>query len=583
MFHSIRWRIAFPYIVLILLAVGALTVYISSFLRQEYLDNLQDRLAIEAGLVAEVVEPMLLVDARAEGIQPMIQELDSVVEARITIVRADGVVLGDSLYDPASMENHLNRPEIQSALQDGLGLSSRFSRTAGFRMMYAAIPVEAGGEPLAVARVALPVDQIEGRIAATRNAVVGIALAVAGLAGLLVILSAQGLTRPLRRLTELVERMTRGELGGRIQTGSRDEIGRLAEAFNRMAEELESQLGNLAEQRNTLQAVLTLMADGVVITDRGGCVKLINPAAAQILGVTVAESVGERFVTLARDHQVVELWRRCQSLGEEQSETIEMIGRRPFLQVMVSPLGATDSLVLMQDLTKIRRLETVRRDFISNISHELRTPLASLRALVETLEDVALDDRSAAEHFLGLMDLELDALTQMVEELLELSRIESGRVPIRLVPTQVEPLVTRPLEVLRPQAQRAKVKLSIEIPDDLPMVLADASRVSRVVTNLVHNAIKFTPKKGRITVSAFEEGDEVVIAVEDTGIGIPASDQTRIFERFYKADQARSSGGTGLGLAIARHLVQAHGGRIWVESQAGQGSTFFFSLPAVRD
>jgi two-component system phosphate regulon sensor histidine kinase PhoR len=248
-------------------------------------------------------------------------------------------------------------------------------------------------------------------------------------------------------------------------------------------------------------------------------------------------------------------------------------------------------LVILQDLTQIRRLEMVRRDFISNISHELRTPLASLKALVDTLRDGALDDPPAAQRFLNRIETEVDSLTQMVQELLELSRIESGQVPLRLVPTPVAEVVTPPVERLHPQAERAGLGLSLALPPGLPLVLADAERAQQVVTNLVHNAIKFTRPGGQVTVRAYaveDEGrepasarhrSEIVIEVVDTGVGIPADDLPRIFERFYKADRARSGGGTGLGLAIAKHIVQGHGGRIWAESVEGRGSKFYFSLP----
>jgi two-component system phosphate regulon sensor histidine kinase PhoR len=258
---------------------------------------------------------------------------------------------------------------------------------------------------------------------------------------------------------------------------------------------------------------------------------------------------------------------------------------------------------MLQDLTRIRRLETVRRDFISNISHELRTPLAGLKALVDTLRDGALEDPPAARRFLDRMETEADALTQMVKELLELSRIESGRVPLRLRPTPVANVILPPIERLTPQAERAKLTIDVDLPAELPLVLAEEQRIQQVVTNLVHNALKFTPEGGRITVKCsrlqvkssgtaqpstpnlepgtLPEGDWVLVSVQDTGIGIPEDDLDRIFERFYKTDRARSSGGTGLGLAIAKHIVQGHGGQIWAESVEGKGSTFFFCLPVV--
>ena len=256
------------------------------------------------------------------------------------------------------------------------------------------------------------------------------------------------------------------------------------------------------------------------------------------------------------------------------------------LRIIVTPLhepGTQGNLVMLQDLTQIRRLEIVRRDFVSNISHELRTPLASLKALVDTLRDGALDDRPAAEHFLDSIETEVDALTQMVQELLELARIESGQVPVRLRPAALADLINPPVERLSSQAERAGVNLTVSLAPDLPMVLADPERVQQVITNLVHNAIKFTPEKGSITITAETATREVIVEVSDTGVGIAPKDLPRVFERFFKADRARSAGGTGLGLAIARHIVQAHGGRIWAKSIEGEGSTFFFSLPTAYD
>ena len=573
MTRSIRWRIALFYVLLSVLATVGFTLYVSSFLHHQYLDNLQDQLTAEAALVSEMARPFL-----ADGADLPAGEWSSLIGARVTLIRADGVVLADSHKSALEMDNHLNRPEVQAALVSGVGVSTRFSATVRYEMMYAAVPIEEGNEVMGFARVSLPLSQIENRTRELRRTIAGASLVVVLLGTGLAFALAESVARPLRSLTHLAERVAQGDLAGRIHFTSQDEVGRLAQAFNTMAGNLEHQLGALADQRDTLSAVLQHMADGVVITGPDERVRLINPAAARVLGVSEEDAIGERFVAVARDHQVVELWRGCGASAEEHSETIEMIGQRPFIHVVVTPLRSAGCLVLFQDLTRIRRLETVRRDFISNISHELRTPLASLRAIVETLQDGALDDPPAATRFLGLMETEVDALSQMVEELLELSRIESGRVPLRLVPTQVDEMIRTPIERLAPQIKRAKLTLEIDLPEDLPLVLADSQRVGQVVTNLVHNAIKFTRKKGTITVSARAQDGEVVIAVQDTGVGIPTGDLERIFERFYKIDQARSSGGTGLGLAISRHLVNAHGGRIWVESNEGEGSTFSFSL-----
>jgi two-component system phosphate regulon sensor histidine kinase PhoR len=580
MFRSVRWRIALPTVLLVLLVTVVLALYGVNFLRGETLSNLATQLAEEVRLVAAVAQPLLGPQASIESVQPTARHLGELLAARVTIINPTGVVLGDSAEDPAGMENHLDRPEVQSALTEGLGIETRFSRTLAFRMMYAAVPIRNGDAVLGIARLALPVSEVEGRIGRLRNTVISVSLTVGAIAGLLALLMAEGVASPLRRMTRLVERFARGELDERVTVTSKDELGRLAHTFNWMADELDHRLNELVDQHNTLEAVLTLMADGVIITTKDERIELINPAAARILGVSRESAVGQRFVAVARDHRVVEVWRQCKADSKEQSDVVDMIGDRPILQVMVTPLREGGCLVLLQDLTKIRRLETVRRDFISNISHELRTPLASLRALVETLQDGALEDPEAAPRFLGLMDVEVDALGQMVEELLELARIESGRVPLRMVPTTVEEIVEPAVERMRQQAERADVELIVDLPADLDPALADGARAGQVVTNLVHNAIKFTPKKGKVTVTAEAGDSEVIVSVADTGIGIAATDLPRIFERFYKADHARSGGGTGLGLAIARHIVEAHGGRIWATSIEGKGSTFSFALPA---
>lgn len=588
MFRSIRWRIAVPYLIIILLSTATLTLFSSNLVQHTYLVDLEAKLTAEARLLSDALSSLLSESSTVQEMQPLAKHWGRLLEARVTIIKTDGAVLGDSHENPELMEGHLDRPEVQQALAKGLGVSTRYSRTVGYRMMYVAVPVKADGRVVGVVRVALPLTQIEASVARLRRSVMAASFITAFLAGLLAFLIAEQLARRLRELVSLVERMARGNLRVRILRPSGDELGQLAEAFNRMGDELQAQMEALADRQRTLVAVLNYMADGVVITDRAERIKLINPAAAKILGVSEKEAIERRFVAVVRDHQIVEIWRRCQEKGEEQSDTVEMVGHGPFLRVIVTPLGAgarDGCLTLLQDLTQIRRLETVRRDFISNISHELRTPMAALKALVETLRESAMEDPKTARRFLDRMETEVESLTRLVEELLELSRIEAGQAPMRLAPVTLAEIVIPPLERLRLQAEKAGLTLTVDLPTGLPTVLADVEQMQRVVANLLHNAIKFTPAGGRITVRAYEvkenlQQPEVVVEVADTGIGIPAEHLPRIFERFYKVDRARSGSGTGLGLAIAKHIVQAHGGRIWAESVEGQGSTFYFALPA---
>jgi two-component system phosphate regulon sensor histidine kinase PhoR len=598
MFRSIRWRIAVPFVALILLTTLGLSVYISDQVRKARLADLEAQLLAEARVLSANVHPEMAWGEDSNLLDFFAEHWATLLGARVTIIGIDGEVLGDSHADRTQMDNHLSRPEVRQALATGQGSSVRYSQTVGYEMMYAVLPVESEGQLIGFVRVALPSEQIQASVGRLSQTTLTAGLVVAVLAALMALFIAERTARPVRRLTRAAEHMAEGDLSARLSPTSRDEVGQLTLAFNYMGDQLREKVTTLAEEQNRLAAVLEHMADGVIITDAAGRVQLINPAAAQLLGTSREHALGHSFVQVARDHRLIELWESCCEQAAEQITALELERLGRFLQVVVAPLhkaSPQDRVVILQDLTEIRRLDTVRRDFISNISHELRTPLASLKALVDTLRDGALEDPPAAERFLDRIETEVDALTQMVQELLELSRIESRQVPLSLIPTSVADVVIPPAERLRPQAERASLNLSVDLSPELPYVLADTERVRQVVTNLVHNAIKFTRPGGQVKVRAYLDGDDgqspraaedrsaVVIEVADTGVGIPADDLPRIFERFYKADRARSGGGTGLGLAIAKHVVQGHGGHIWAESIEGQGSTFYFSLPAVNE
>jgi two-component system phosphate regulon sensor histidine kinase PhoR len=583
-FRNIRWRIAIPYVLLIIAGTLAATLYLLGVVRDTYLADLRDQLTAEALLMADQAESLLAEGEDDDTLNALAGHWSALLDARVTIIRADGVVLGESDEDRTQMENHLYRPEVQQSLEAGQGSSIRFSRTVGYEMMYVAVSVTTEGRLTGFLRVALPLREIESNLSLLRRTIVLATLTGALLAVLLALWIAQRTARPIRQLTAVTQRLADGDLRARLFPSTRDEVGQLTTAFNDMADRLQGEMTALARERGRLAAVLNNMAGGVLITDEEGKVLLMNPAAGRILGVGEQEGLGWSIARVMRHHRLIELWQRCRESREEQVTLVEMDRQGPFVQAVITPLqadGQRGFLVILQDLTRTQQLERARRDFVSNVSHELRTPLASLKALVDTLRDGALDDPEAAQRFLDRIETEVDALTEMVQELLELSRIESGQVPVRLEPATLSDVVLPPVERLLPQAERAGLEVTVELPDDLPLVLADAERVRRVVSNLVHNAIKFTPSGGRVVVRAETAEEDVVISVRDNGVGISADDLGRIFERFYKADRARSGGGTGLGLAIAKHIVQAHGGRIWAESQEGQGSTLSFTLPAV--
>ena len=389
---------------------------------------------------------------------------------------------------------------------------------------------------------------------------------------------------PYQKLTLVAEQIASGKKEIDSLPNEPIDVGRLARAIQRIVEKNQRQSRKRVRESDRLLTVLTYMADGVFILTRKGKVRLINAAAGRLLATTEADAIGRTFAQIVRDHQISGLLQKCMESGVEEIDAFELADGR-FLRVVVTPFikgAARGYLIILQNLTDMRNLQTMRRDFVSNVSHDLRTPLASLRALTETLQDGAINDPPAAERFLGRMGIEIEKLTQMVQELLELSKIESGQMPLDLAEVPVYDLIASAVERLQPQAERAGLTLELQentLLLGLPKILLDSNRIHQVMMNLIHNAIKFTPPDGLITVSVEPQQDFVTVAVADTGAGIPREELPRIFERFYKTDRARSAAGTGLGLAIAKHIVLAHGGEIWAESVQGEGSTFYFSLP----
>ena len=578
MFHSIRWRIAILYAVLILVAMLGLGIYLSNFMRQTYIDDLKSRQATEARMVGEIIQPLLATDnPDLDQIDQAAKKWAKIVEARVTIIASDGLVVGESDEDRTLMANHSDRPEVVAALSKGEGSSTRFSHTVGYDMLYTAIRLDTQH----IVRVAVPLNGIQANINRLQRILFTATFLATVMAILLAAWIAGRTSRPVRELTEAVRQITSGEIASQPVVKTADEVGQLTQAFNHMSIRLREQIQALESERTKLFAVLEKMTDGVLIIDQQGKLQLINLAAEKMFGVTQESALGKPLAEVTRHHQPVELWQQCQKSGNTEQASIDLT-KRFLLHGIATPLGQAlpgSILLLFQDLTRQYQIETLRRDFISNVSHELRTPLAALKAITETLQESALEDPPAARRFLSQMEAEVDSLSLMVTELLELSRIESGRVPLELKPTRPVDILLPACERLRLQAERSELTLGIECPEDLPAVRADASRVQQVVVNLMHNAIKFTAAGGKVDLSASRQGEAVIFTVRDTGIGISPDDLPRIFERFYKADRARATSGTGLGLAIARHLVEAHGGKIWVESELGKGSTFSFTIP----
>ena len=588
MFGSIQWRITFSFVLLILVSMGILGFYLANSTRSSQLDNLRSQLENEARITAEASLPGFLNQDKEKSLDAMAKRLGGQTDTRVTIIAVDGTVLGDSEEDPAAMENHATRPEIRDALNTGLGESTRYSTTLGQKMMYVAVPVSRQGEVLGTARVSLPLTVVENLV---HRVTVSIITAMA-VAALLVILAAWIIaritTRPIRKLTIASREIASGELEQKIIIESRDEVGELAHAFNEMSLKLKELVETISGDRARLASILDNMTDGVIVTDIEGKISLYNRAAEELFAIK--DAIGKSLIEVVRDNEIDELLKLNLKTAKMQDVRYESATSKRYIRAIAIPIKNRKPegvLILFQDLTDIRNLQTTRRELIGNISHEFRTPLAGIKAMVETLHNGAVDDKEVATDFLVRIDGEVDRLTQLVAELTELTRIETGKAELRLDTANLNALIDNLLnqsieEVvnqLSPQVGRQQLSVKKELNPDLPTIRADIGRVKQVIINLAHNAIKFTPPGGNITISSRYDDKYVTVDVTDTGVGISGDDLPHIFERFYKADKTRSGGGTGMGLAIAKHVVEAHGGSIRTQSQEGKGSTFSFDLP----
>lgn len=581
--NALRWRLAAPFIVIFVIVLLLLSVVLGLDARERYLDQVTDDLFAQTDVLADAVGSEMARGASPDEIQALVVRISAENTVRYTVVDADGVVIADSDYDPGSMENHAARPEVQAALASGQGEVRRSSSTLGADFLYVAKPV-AQVEGMVV-RLAVPLDDVDG---AVRGVLIRILLA--GVAACMLVVGASWfiagkIVQPLEMLRQHAHAMSTGDLSVRIEDTDVSEFAVVGYAINRMTTELERTQTEIIEARSRLEAVLAELSDGVVITDDTGTVLRMNAAAETLLGTSESTSIGKPFMQVCRDHELAALLKSALG-GENHSEAAVEHGlnRRTLLttaQVVDDPVERL-GLVVLRDITELRRLETVRREFVANVSHELRTPLTSIRAMVETLEAGAIDDRALSMDFMGRIVHEIDRLTELVEDLLDLARLEAGRTKLRYASVDVRDIIRESVGRLETQLNRAQLTSELELGGSFEPIQADAARVEQVLINLVHNAIKFTPVGGTITLRAYQSPQFTTLEVQDTGVGIAPSDQIRLFERFYKSDRARRSEGTGLGLAIAKHIVQAHGGTISVESAIGVGSTFRIQLPNTK-
>jgi len=549
---------------------------------------------IRSALIKETLLAKLFLEKDFPG-YPRLKEIDDIADqageslsSRVTIIGMDGKVLGDSDLNGEKLhnvENHLYRLEVQEALKSGIGESARFSTTVQKNMLYIAV-LFGKGDPLGVVRLSLPLSDIEvvsGHLKKVLFAALAIAFCIAVVASSG---AARFISKPIEDISSAARKIAAGDFSKRISLRTKDEIGGLAGAFNDMSKEICSKIEELKDNKARLEAVLLSMFDGVMVVDSRGMILLMNRALKNILAVEHAPE-GRKPLEVVRNIEVQEIADKVLEPGSgvESREISILLPKEKELIIHGTPIVRGEKIegavLVFHDVTDMRRLERIRKDFVANVSHELRTPVSSIKGFAETLSARALDDKESAKEFIKIIEENSNRLVRLIDDLLDLSRIESGNISLNLKPHSVYRMVEKVISEMQEQANKRSISIRNNIADDIPDVPADKSLISQVFLNLIDNAIKYTEKNGLVTISAEQKNGFVKIDVEDSGIGIPEKDIPRVFERFYCVDKTRSRrlGGTGLGLSIVKHVVEEHGGQVSVQSVLGRGSTFTFTLP----
>ncbi len=596
--HRLRRRIAVK-LTLTLLGFVALTLLIAGLaltraLARLAVEGLETRMAGAARLLHDEARALLARRATAEELQAFAVQAGRASDYRITLISADGRVVGDSeasLRDLPLIERHHGRPEVEAALAGREGRDLRRSATGGETLLYVAAPIRDDGHILGVVRTALPLRAVTSSHAAIHRVMLFGGLVALGIALAIGLFVAHRVTRPVIQMQSVARAMSAGDFSARASVRSPDEIGQLGRALNAMAASLRDKLEDLQHERAKIAAILDGMVEGVIAVDGRNHVVLLNERARGMLGVGPGRAEGKPFLEVVRNVDLHALLRQARAAGVGRVARGELTWPGPLarrLQVNAVPLrlGADEVGVVMvlHDVTELRRLEQVRTEFVANVSHELRTPLTAIRGYLETLLGGALEDRAHAGKFLEIVARHTERLGRLLNDLTDLSNIELGKVTLQIEPTPLPELVDSVIAIIGPRAASGTVTLEVALPADVPPVRADRDRLAQILINLVDNAVKFTPPGGQVTVSGQVASRGMVeVTVRDTGIGIPPADLPRITERFYRVDKARSRelGGTGLGLAIVKHLVLAQGGRLAIDSEVGKGTIVRVTLPAV--
>jgi len=588
--RKFRTRLTVIFIVLIGFSVLSSGLFLVQMIKETHLKALKASMLRELKIIESATEWV--------DLQNKAQLLMRLNDTRVTFIAPDGTVLGDSEQDPMVMDNHLNRDEIEQASKGKAGYSIRYSDTVKRDMLYAAIPVYAEEEILqGYLRIAMSLEAI---VAITNRMwlllITGL-LAYFIIAGLISYRIAHGLTKPLEKATEVAKQLSKMNYKARVKVTGRDEVGQLSEAINMMADSLLLQMNRIQDGESRLKNVLDNMISGVMLIDKRGAIVLLNRTAEDILGFSALELIGRQYDETHQQTDLIRLIQKSMTSNEHiRDDLLFYYPEERVLEANLLPMTVNDEysgiVIVLHDITAIRRLERMRSEFVANVSHELRTPITAIKGFAETLLAGAMNDKETAVSFLQIIHDESNRLNRLIEDTLALSKIESKRVPMQFTPIDMGQFIGNTVEMIRQEAERRKIKIEQSIAGHM-FIEADEDRFRQIMINLLSNAITYTPEGGvvKIIVQPFSTGHDtstenqkVRIIVKDTGMGIPKKDIPRIFERFYRVDKARSrsSGGTGLGLSIVKHLIELHHGSVKVESTVGVGTSFIIELPMIQ-
>jgi two-component system phosphate regulon sensor histidine kinase PhoR len=586
--RSLLWQLYPVYLLIIVIALFTITWYLSHLLSDFYHNQVAEDLEARANLIKEqIVQKLQAGDFKQ--MDAMVKELGASSSTRVTIILPTGKVVADSEENPANMENHGNRPEFKDAFEKEIGTSLRFSNTLGQSMMYLALPIKEQGKILAIVRTSVPVVAVNEKIRDLNNKIILSVIIVAICAAAITLVVSRRVSLPIEQMKETAQQFALGQLDQRVPLPKQAELNELAQALNEMAQQLQDRIQTITQQRNELKAILSSMVEGVVAVDSDGYIVNINEAAANFLSTDVAKAQGCSIEEVIRNTEFQEFIQGI--LNEEHGgQTDIVLSGREDRFVRLEGTNLTDSkgkksgaVVVISDMTRMRRLEDVRRDFVANVSHELRTPITSIKGFVETLLEGAIKNPQQAERFLRIISKHSDRLNAIVEDLLSLSSLEEGseKRKITFEKTSIKHVLDLVVAMSMIKAEEKNITIELDCQESIEAKI-NTVLLEQAVLNLVDNAIKYSETSSKVQIKAYRTNKMIVISVRDYGCGISRIHQNRIFERFYVVDKSRSRklGGTGLGLAIVKHIAEVHGGKVTLESTPGIGSTFFLHLPA---